>query len=355
MANAPTVPATPLSPATNDNMNVQKQKYYVFNQTGNIMMSTTDTKDDTITQQVRDVFNEVSVFFAAMTKAITNTINPTTKQPYSIYNYNALSNIISGSGLFIHVTEEDVNVSSHSVGVNFSQDLLVALIGLASGTGELAFASAMVSSAGKEGITLSAKNNSSDSTVANIIFVCEYLMGMPVISAMVISCDASVVQNVVNVGPCGGVNTYSQSIAMHKDTYMFVTPTFIKQYSGDLDSAITSADYNEFVGYLEALTSGQAIILSISALGGGPVTSTNLLPTSTYVISGANFGNTTGTLAFGTANLNILSWTENSVTFMGMANNQTPPTSPTQITLTATNTQKTVVISAGAYTMSAAN
>ena len=60
---------TPSSKNTDPN-NVQVKKGFVFNETGNIMMATTDMDSAEIEQSVRDVFAEVSVFFGAMTKAL---------------------------------------------------------------------------------------------------------------------------------------------------------------------------------------------------------------------------------------------------------------------------------------------
>src|SRR5437868_12143560 len=91
-----------------DPHNVEATKYYIFNETGNIMMASTSDMGVDIQQSVRDVFAEVSVFFAAMTRAISTTINPKTGEPYSMYNYTALERIISGSGLFVHVTQTDL-------------------------------------------------------------------------------------------------------------------------------------------------------------------------------------------------------------------------------------------------------
>src|SRR5215213_9724170 len=108
---------TTLSQPTSDSKNIQATKYYVFNETGNIMMASTDNSSEVIQQSVRDVFAEVAVFFAATTKAITTTMNPAQGQPYTIYNYTALQNVIGGSGLFVQVTEEDVSYTSQSVGV----------------------------------------------------------------------------------------------------------------------------------------------------------------------------------------------------------------------------------------------
>ena len=100
--------------------NIQATKEFIFNETGNIMMASTDMTG-TIPEQVRDVFAEVSVFFAAMTKAISESMDPATGKPYSLYDYNAIQNVIDGSGLFVHVTEEDITHTSSSFGVTFQQ------------------------------------------------------------------------------------------------------------------------------------------------------------------------------------------------------------------------------------------
>ena len=99
--------------------NVEATKYYIFNETGNIMMASTVDDGSPMSQEVQDVFAEVSVFFAGMSRAITTTINPDTGEPYSLYNYTALERIISGSGLFVHVTEEDVKYTTSEWGATF--------------------------------------------------------------------------------------------------------------------------------------------------------------------------------------------------------------------------------------------
>ena len=131
-----TTQATPLKTPPKNPNNVEAKKYYTFNETGNIMMATTDDTDQEIQQSVRDVFAEVAVFFAAMTRAISTTPNPDDHgKPYSIYNYSALERVIDGSGLFVHVTEEDVEYKSSSWGAEFSKELIEALLGLATGAG----------------------------------------------------------------------------------------------------------------------------------------------------------------------------------------------------------------------------
>jgi hypothetical protein len=258
---------------TQDPNNKQVPKGFVFNETGNIMMSTTDLTTQEIEKEVRDVFAEVSVFFAAMTKALEKNAaedmkgeetvmvknadgtkhNQVKSYNYSLYDYAEIKKIIDNSGCFVQVNEEDVNHSTQSYGATFSKELLEAVLGLATGTGELAFAKAMVSSVGKAGLKISARTNTDETRVANIIFVCEYLLGMPVVSAIVITADSK--QDAFHVGtPCVSVDHVHTDLTIHKDTYMFVTPKFIKRYSGDLISGINDPEFEElteiFTGYL---------------------------------------------------------------------------------------------------------
>lgn len=235
---------------TDASKNVEINKYYTFNETGNIMLATTVGASAEIEESVRKVFSEVSVFFAAMTKAISSTVNPDTgekKEPYSLYNYQALERIIDGSGCFIRVTEQDVTHTTKSWGATLSKELIQGLLGLATGAGSLSFASAMISSIGKEGLNVSAATEGHNSRVGNIVFVCEHLMGMPCISAIVVYIDAAQHKTALKAGPCFKASTSSLTFNMHKDTYMFVTPTFIHEYAGDLTSVGKDAAYGELI------------------------------------------------------------------------------------------------------------
>lgn len=268
--------------------NIQAVKKYIFNETGNIMLSSTDLNGDQITESVQAVFAEVSVFFAAMTKAISTTIDPDTGQPYSLYDYTALQNVIDGSGLFVHVTEEDVLYNTTTYGANFSKELIEGLLGLATGEGELAFAQAMIASMGSAGLNIGGNTSSSDTKVANIIFICEFLLGMPIVSAMVVYCDAKENEQTFKAGPCFSESSTTTSLTMHKDTYLFVTPTFIKNYAGDLESITTNQEYLEFVNYLQSLVSATPLITALEVLGDTTNSSAPSVLTvgTTYVILG---------------------------------------------------------------------
>ncbi len=234
--------------------NEEGKKYYIFNQTGNIMISTTVTEDTEISKEAKDVFAETSVFFAGMTRAITTTPNPHDNgNPYSIYNYHALESIIGGSGLFVHVTEEDLIHTTKKFGTEFSEDLIKGLLGLATGAGALSFAEAMISSMGKEALRINSSSESQESKVGNIVFVCEYLMGVPLVTAIVVYIDSKAHKQTINIGPCFKETSTSTTLKMHKDTYLFVPPSFIKNYAKDLDSVKYNAEYVDFINWLQIL------------------------------------------------------------------------------------------------------
>ncbi|WP_299948865.1 hypothetical protein [uncultured Ruegeria sp.] len=293
MAKTPTIAPTKLQKPQPDPFNLQAEKRYVFNETGNIMMASTEIGSEEISQEVRDVFAEVSVYFAAMTRAMSTTINPKTGSFYSIYDYEAIEGIVAGSGLFIQVSEEDITHEMSSWGVTVSKELIEGLLGLATGSGEMAFAQAMVSSIGKRGLQISGKNNKSDGRVGTIVFVCEYLMGMPVVSALVCYVDSKIASQSFTLGPCIKEQSSSLHLLLHKDTYMFVTPKFIRKYAGDLLSVESDLEYLELVDFLQDLVERKPTVTAVETPAGNPAPTT-LTPNQPYFILGAFLNEVTG-------------------------------------------------------------
>jgi len=140
---------------------------------------------------------------------------------------------------------------------------------------------------------------------------------------------------------------------MHKDTYLFVTPTFIKAYSADLDSVIDNTDYNKFVSFLQALISGQPFYANLTDANGNAITGATLVATQAYILNGQNFGATGGTLSLGTAGttnlLNVTNWGNEQITFTGMKTGSTAPTAAAPLCVTVANGKS--VSSAVGYTI----
>jgi len=236
--------------------NIQGKKHYVFNQTGNILMSSTEEDAKDVPEEVRKTFNEVSVFFAAMTKSISQSLNPNFKDKevyYSLYDYDAIEAIVNGSGYFVRVTEQDLKSESENVGANFSAELISGVLGFAVGNAIIPFAQSMVASMGKKGLELGSATSSSSSKVGNILFVCEYIMGMPLVTAIVLSIDASEAKAAYKAGPCFKYEKVKTTLNIHKDTYMFVTPTFISEYAQELNNEGNNVDYIELISHFKSL------------------------------------------------------------------------------------------------------
>lgn len=328
----------------NDPNITEGQKKFIFSSTGNIMVATTEETSDNLDSNVRDVLNEVSVFFAAMTKAISTTKRPNSEDNYTLYDYAALEKVIDGSGYFIHCTQEDIDYKSTSFGVEFSRELITSLLGLPVAGGTLSFAQAMISSIGQEALKLSSEKDTSDSRVGNIVFVCEYLFGMPIISATVVYIDSKSESKTINAGPCVKTSSTSVEMNLHKDVYMFVIPSFINKYASDLDSIIDSKEYNRFVVYLKSLLTNDIIFDGIYTSADDKKLEDNKLTVGTeYYINGSNFGNTPGTLYIGSTSLNCDPWENNKITFTSQ---DTCDEQPLVITTSDKNT-----LSIGDYTI----
>lgn len=313
--------STKLSAAVPDPHNIEATKYYIFNETGNIMLASTVDTNKEIEKSVQEVFAEVAVFFAAMTRAISTTVNPADPPNlYSLYNYTALSNVIDGSGLFVHVTEEDVTYKSSSVGVDFSKGLIEALLGLATGAGEMSFASAMLASMGNEAVSIQGQTSHTDSKVANIVFICEYLLGMPMVSAIVVYADVTQNTLSIKIGPCFSETSKSTTWILHKDTYMFVTPKFIKKYASDLLSIETDPAYNELVGWLQSVLTRTPTVVSVTDKETTKPAPDALVQGTTYVIGGSFFPSAKGTLSLtsgadSSAVFTISKWSPDEIEF----------------------------------------
>lgn len=298
--------------------NVEAPKEFSFNETGNIMVASTKIDGGTIEKEVQDVFQEVSVFFAAMTKALTMAGD-------SLYDIEAVRKVIDSSGLFVHVTEEQVSVTYSQFSGNMSAELIEALLGLASGTGEMAFASAMVKAIGSHGFSVTMGHSSSSNKVGNIVFVCEYILGMAVVSAIVVYADATENDEWFKVGPCISGHSVQQALNMTKDTFLFVVPAAIKKYGGDLAGVENDSEYQalvrELLGYLDpgALPPKLGII---APLGNTALRAVTTMTQGTeYQLTGENLGDPAdGALSFAGENpssstLTVMNWSNDNIIF----------------------------------------
>lgn len=216
-------------------------KYFTLNQTGNIMISSTAEKEADISENVKETFQKVIVFFGAWTVALN-------KKQKTLYDYDAIASIIGGSGLFIKMHEENRKFRYSSKGLTLNTAIISnVLSGFASmgGTTALSIARTVVGTMGHE-LTLSATNNQADKKIAHLLFVCENLLGMPIVSVLLFNTTANQSESVTKSN-CHETLDKEVNMAYHQDTFMFVDPQFINKFTEDFKS---NPDYEKLIDKL---------------------------------------------------------------------------------------------------------
>jgi hypothetical protein len=199
------------------------QKYYTFNQTGNVMISSTEADGGALDPAVKELFKKASVFLQTMTAALT-------KKGKTLYDYDAYDDIISGSGLFVAMHEEDRTFDYASTELTLNTAIISAVLGSVSPTGgALRIAQKVVESLGGQ-LRIASKDVKASKKIAHMLLVCENLMGMPLANISLFYVDSKEAQS-VSQSNCHGYVSTRVSFKYHQKDYMFVDPDYINKYS----------------------------------------------------------------------------------------------------------------------------
>ncbi|CAA0121260.1 Uncharacterised protein [BD1-7 clade bacterium] len=243
-------------------------KHYVFNETGNIMLcATTDSIAD-FDKDVKDAFMDVSVFFAAMAKALSTTTNPITQKPYSTYNYQAVKDVLTQSGMFIEMNVEEGLFRSHDVGASMGKELVQTVLNRDFSDTNLAFSHSMFNGMAyqqKLATDSGASNKPKLCRSGNIFFVCEMLMGLPQTTAILVNLEPQSVdkqtnqqgqseQDIFSVGLWDDSQHQSEGLTRSwkykKRTYLFVPP---KLFNNNFDAFMDHAS-PEFMDFTRSIS-----------------------------------------------------------------------------------------------------
>lgn len=247
---------------------------YAFNQTGSIFISMSEDLTDDARNNFSHICAEVSVFFAAMTKALYSAGK-------SLYNYEALKKIIDRSDMFVPLQSQDFVFSSELSGADLAEDLMQTILNVRLPGTDLNFATETFNSmANEEG---DSEDIEDETRAANMVFKCECLMGMPLVTVIVANfrafepdedeAEATEVRShskkskVRTVRPKKRfflfrrkrkakkvkeiLNKGDDSNDWHfqKETYLFIPPKYFKDFVVDMSYA-DSADYRQLVNSL---------------------------------------------------------------------------------------------------------
>ncbi|MDF2178078.1 hypothetical protein P2G88_07410 [Aliiglaciecola sp. CAU 1673] len=234
---------------------VPATKQFVVNATGNLFIATTQnagsTENVTISREAEEAFSQVSVFFAAMTKAINDSGR-------SLFDYQAINNLVTSSGLFVKVTQSQIFFESSQWGIKFGNQLIQAIFGL---SGNLAAIGKslmdMIVGMGNQlgSIEMSGQHSNKETRVSTIIFVCEYLLGAVSITPIVITVDAKDALDTIKAGPCFKAQKKNNSLKILKSVYLFVPPAFIK-HASTINEAMSDPEFNNLVDSLKSSIAG---------------------------------------------------------------------------------------------------
>ncbi|HAA14990.1 MAG TPA: hypothetical protein DCE41_26175 [Cytophagales bacterium] len=256
---------------------------YTFSQTGNIFISISKGTTDAARSEFARVCSEVAVFFASMTKAIHSVTNPNTGKPYTLYNYNALRKVINSSGMFVPLQEQDFTFTSTENSQDLAAELMQSILDIELAPQDLpkatATVQAMVQEEKSELQALGAKDLKTGTSTrsANIVFKCECLLGYPMVTVILARFRPQEGEEEVEEAKEGGLaetaekvirRILKQSLLMSlllpepkndapdkqqertweftKETFLFVTPKYFKEYVGDLNLA-QSSQYQQYI------------------------------------------------------------------------------------------------------------
>lgn len=201
------------------------QKFYTFNQTGNVMISSTEPEGTDLQPAVKTLFQKASVFLQTMTAALT-------KKGKTLYDYDAYDDIISGSGLFVAMHEEDRTFDYASKELTLNTAIISAVLGSVSPAGgALKIAQKVIDSLGGQ-LRIASKDVKASKKIAHMLLVCENLMGMPLANISLFYVDSKEAQT-VSESNCHGYVASRVSFKYHQKDYMFVDPDYINKYAKD--------------------------------------------------------------------------------------------------------------------------
>lgn len=218
--------------------NTEISKYWTFNQTGNIMVSSTVQEEKELRDEVLTEFQKVSVLYEAISTAIarsnkTYPIAGGKEASLGLFDYGALSRIIARSGFFALMHEEDRTFRSSSTSVSLDAQIISEMLTAFAGAGPVMdiakqVISSMGSKAGK--MNFSQEQQKKSVRIGHLLFICEDVMGMPLINIQIFSTSLDQLAW-TNKTPCSSVTHKEITMDYKIETFMFVDPQYIAKFT----------------------------------------------------------------------------------------------------------------------------
>lgn len=162
-------------------------KYYLFNETGNILICSSAQSMQAFETNVKEAFIDVSVFFSAMTKALALHKDEKGEQGYSIFDIDAMETMFAKSGMFVETTSEQGFFVSTKVGESLGKNFIQTVLGRTFDERSLSFTRGMFS--GMRKFEQESQKRKETVRSGHVFFICEVLNGLPTTSVVLVSID----------------------------------------------------------------------------------------------------------------------------------------------------------------------
>ena len=218
------------------------KKYYTFDELGHIMIAT-NSPDATVSESVQNTFQKVLVFFSAMTSALK-------RKDRTLFDFDAVNSVIAKSGAFVATQQDECTYSSKSTSVSLNADIIAKVVGDGVTAGGVEIAKRALSAIGKQ-LSASYSTATETSEVAHVLFVCELLMGIPIVSVSLFHTKTKQRQWEQKTN-CEEVSQQEVSFSYDNDHYLFVDPSYIKKFSSEFaESPEYAALIDRLAGYID--------------------------------------------------------------------------------------------------------
>jgi hypothetical protein len=198
------------------------KKYYTFDELGHIMVATTEKDHDNVNPKLTDTMQKVIVFFGAWTAALA-------RAGKTLFDFDAITNIIGSSGFFINTQREERSFSSSSTSVSLDTEIIQNVLSGGVSGGGLAIAKRTLAAIGKQ-ISVSYSQTDTQKEVCHLLFVVESLLGVPIVSISLFHTKVHQFSWVSKTN-CSSVAHSQVDFSFSGDDYLFVDPEYINKFT----------------------------------------------------------------------------------------------------------------------------
>lgn len=208
-------------------------KYYAFDEKGHVLFAS--TSDGEASADVKKVFTKVICFFGGMTAALTS-------KDKTLFDYEAVNSIISGSGKFFTLGKEKREFKSESTSASLNTTIIQNVLGSSITGSGMKIAQNILASLGGQ-ISASFEKGDTKKEIAHVLLICESIMGIPMVSISLYHTNLEQHTWVAKTN-CATVSRSTINFKYESDDYMFVDPEFIDKFTPEFQR---SEAYDRFI------------------------------------------------------------------------------------------------------------